>query len=62
MKALPSIDGSVVPFLIKKLRSHMPCSQKNQNIKGSNIVTNSIKTLEMVYIKKKSLLKNALMF
>ena len=26
---------------------------KNQNIKQSNFVTNSIKTLKMVYIKKK---------
>ena len=52
VKALPSIAGGAVPFLIKKLRSHMPCSQKNQNTKGSNIVTNSIKTLEMVHIKK----------
>ena len=38
-----------------KLRSHMALSQKNQNIKQKQNVTNSIKTLEMVHIKKKNL-------
>ena len=35
----------------------MPCGQKKQNINRGNIVTNSIKTLKMVRIKKISLKK-----
>ena len=52
---LPSNTGVRVQSLVRELRSYMPCGQKNQN--RSNIVTNSIKTLKMVHIKKKSLKK-----
>ena len=42
--------------LVRELKSHMPCGQKNQNIKNrSKIVTKSIKTLKMVHIKKKKM-------
>ena len=34
------------------LRSHTPCSQKNQNMKQNYIVTHSIKTCKMVHIRK----------
>jgi len=40
--------------LVRELRCHMLHDQINQNIKQSNIVTNYIKTLKMVFIKKKS--------
>jgi len=43
--------------LLRKLGSHMPCRQKKKtkNIKNlrNDIVTNSIKTLKIVHIKKK---------
>ena len=39
--------------LVKELRSHMPHGQKTEHKNRSNIVTNSIKTLKMVRIKKK---------
>ena len=43
-----------------ELRFHMALSQKNQNIKQKQNVTNSIKTLKMVHIKKKTNLKKYL--
>lgn len=36
-----------------KQKSHMPCCQKTKTLNRSDIVTNSIKTLEMVHIKNK---------
>ena len=48
---LPVYGGWVQP-LVRELKSHMPQGQKkNQNIKWSNIVTKSIKTLKKVHIK-----------
>ena len=41
-----------VPSLARELRSHMPRGQKTKTQNRSNIVTNSIKTLKMVHIKK----------
>ena len=41
----------------RELRFHVALSQKNQNIKQKQNVTNSIKTLKMVHIKKKKLKK-----
>ena len=57
VKTLPSSAGDAgsIPGWGAKL-PHASGS-KNQNIKRSNIVTNSIKTLKMVHIKKKSLKK-----
>ena len=43
--------------LVGKLRSHMPHGQKTRTWDRSNIVTDSIKTLKMVPIKKKTLKK-----
>ena len=42
------VQGLWLQFLVRELRSHMLQGQKAK----SNIVTNSIKTLEMVRIKK----------
>ena len=37
----------------RAVRSHMPHDQKNQNINNrTNVITNSIKTLKIVHIKK----------
>ena len=41
-----------VQSLVKELRSNMPHSQKPKTSNRSNIVTNSIKTLKTVHIKK----------
>ena len=41
-----------VQSLVWKLRSHMPLGQKTKAKKRSNGVTNSIKTLKMIHIKK----------
>ena len=42
-----------IPSLVRELRPHMPFGQKKQNLKNrSTIVTNSIKTLKMIHIKK----------
>ena len=46
------MQGVQVPSLVRHLRSHMPHSQKTKTQNRSNIVTNSIKTLKMVHIKK----------
>jgi len=50
------VQGVQVRSLVRKLRSHMPQGQKTKNInkrrRKSNIITNSIKTLKMVHIKK----------
>ena len=43
-----------VQFLTRQQRSHMACSQKTETKTRNNIITNSIKTLQMVYIKKSS--------
>ena len=42
-----------VQSLVRKLKSHMPRSQKTKTSNRSNTVTNSIKTLKMVHIQKK---------
>jgi len=52
---LPRNSGGV--GLIGELRSHMPHGQKTKTYNRSNIVTNSVKTLKMVHIKKKSFKK-----
>ena len=44
--------------LVEELRSHVPPGQKSKTYNRSNIITNSIKTLTMVHIKKKNLKKN----
>ena len=43
--------------LVRELRLHMPHSQKAKTKSRHNIVTNSIKTLKMAYVKKKKILK-----
>ena len=54
IKISPSNVGSAGSSLVRELRSHIPPCQKKQNINDrSNTVTNSIKTLKMVHIKKK---------
>ena len=42
----------LVQPLVGKLRSHMACGQETKTQNRSNVVTNSIKTLKMVHIKK----------
>ena len=39
--------------MVRKLRSHMPHGQKTKTYNRSNIITNPIKTLKMVHVKKK---------
>ena len=52
------VQGLQVQFLVGELRSHMPSSERNQNISNSsNIVTNSTKTFKMAH-KKKTLKNN----
>ena len=53
------ILGAWVLSLAEDLRPYMPCSQRTKTLKKkrSNIVTNSIKTLKMVHIKRKRFLK-----
>ena len=58
VKTLLSNVGDIILSLIRHIRSHMPWSQRTKMQNRSNIVTNSIKTLKMVHIKKKSLKKN----
>ena len=48
-----SVQRLQVQFLVGELRSHMPSSQRNQNVSNSsNIVTNSTKTFKIIYIQK----------
>ena len=55
VKALPSNAGSVGSFPGQRTKIPHASWPKNQNInKRSNIVTNSIMTFKMVYIKKKN--------
>ena len=49
MRLCLPMKGVWVGSLVRKLRSHMPCGQKNIKKKISNIVT---KTLKTVHIKK----------
>ena len=52
-------QGMKVPSLVGEPRSHMPQNQKNKNMKNrSSIVADSIKTLQMAHIIKKSLKKD----
>ena len=47
-----SVQRLQVQFLVGELRSHMPSSQRNQNVSNSsNIVTNSTKTFKMAHKK-----------
>ena len=41
-----------VQSLVRELGSYMPCGQKTETWNRSNIVTNSIRTLIMVYINR----------
>ena len=50
------MQGVQIPSLVWELRSR---AAKMQNVKQNNIVTNSIKTLKMVHIKKKKSLKKS---
>ena len=47
------MQGVQVWSLVGVLRSHIPGGKKTKTYNRSNIVTNSIKTLKMVHIKKK---------
>ena len=51
------VQGVWVWSLIRELSSHLPRGQKTKTWNRGYIVTNSIKTLKMVHIKKKSLKK-----
>ena len=44
------MQGAQVQLLVRELRSHMPHGQKTKTYSRSNIVTNSVKTLKVVYI------------
>ena len=46
------VEGVWVGSLVRELRSYMPFGQKIKAKNRSNIVTNSIKTLKMIHIKK----------
>ena len=46
------MQGVQVQSLVQELRSHMPCGQKTKAQNRSNIVTDSIKILKIVHIKK----------
>ena len=46
-------QGLQVQSLVGELRSHMPRGQKAKTLNRSNAVTNSIKTLKMVRMRKK---------
>ena len=48
-----SMQGEWVPSLVGELKSYMPPGQKTKTQNRINIVTNLIKTLKMVHIKKK---------
>ena len=49
---LAKLGVSLIPG--RGLRSHLPHGHKKQNVNSrSNIVTNSVKTLNMIHIKKK---------
>ena len=49
---LPSKAGCVSSVLVWKLRVHMPCGQKTKTENRNNVVTNSVKTLKTVHIRK----------
>ena len=53
VKTSPSNAGGEGQIPGRELRSHMPQGQKTKTQNRSNLVTDSIKTLKMVYIKKK---------
>ena len=49
--------------LVRELRAYMPLGQETKTENRSNIVTNSIKTLKMIHIKKKMIhIKNTILF
>ena len=50
------MQGVQVQFLVGELRSHMSHSQKTKKWNSNNTVTNSIKPLKMIHLKKKKLM------
>lgn len=46
------VQGVSVQSLVRELRSHMPHGQEHKTWNRRSIVTNSIKTLKMLHIKK----------
>ena len=52
VKTSPSNAGGEGSIHGRELRSHMPRGQKTKTENRSNLVTDSIKTLKMVHIKK----------
>ena len=60
VKTLPSNAGAEGSITGRELRSHMPRGEKTKTQNRSNLVTDSIKTLKMVHIKKRLLKKVSL--
>ena len=56
------MQGVQVQSLAGELRFHIPCSQNTKRENRSNVVSNSINPLRMVYIKKKKILKKKTKF
>ena len=54
VKTLPSSTEGAGSVLVGELRSYMPHGQKKQNTKQKQYCTNSINTIKMVHMKKKS--------
>ena len=48
------VRGVQVWSLIGEPRSHLPCGQRAKNVKQKQYLTNSVKTVKMVHVKKKS--------
>ena len=57
LRLLLSVWGVWVWSLVREPRLHMPCGQNTKIENRSNIVTNSVKTLKMVHVKKKKIKK-----
>ena len=60
VKTLPSKAGGEGSTPGRELRSYMPQGQKTKTQNRSNLVTDSVKTLKMVHIKKHLLIKGEL--
>ena len=60
VKTSPSNAGGEGSIPGRELRSHMPQGQKTKTQNRSNLVTDSVKTLKMVHIKKHLLIKGEL--
>ena len=50
----PSNPEGLDLILVRELRSHMPRGRETKTYNGSNRVTNSMKTLKMAHVQKKS--------